>query len=124
LSARDLADELYQQFERFLETQESPWFSMESWLKTITTYSPSPDHAAVCVSWPLADSYCRWLTMRAVQFHAGSNETAVFAQSGFRLPMEVEWEYACRASTTTAFGFGSSFNIRLIYWYTPPDFWK
>lgn len=53
-------------------------------------------HPVVCVSWNDAVAFCDWLSKKESRT--------------YRLPTEVEWEYACRAGTETIYSFGDDPN--------------
>ena len=60
------------------------------------------------VSWYGAAAYCNYLSdkeglRRAISFGDWSDWNMDLDANGYRLPTKSEWEYACRAGTTTAF---------------------
>ena len=64
------------------------------------------DFPVYWVSYLEAEEFCGRLTTRA---RASGQLPADWA---FHLPTEAQWEYACRAGTTTAFAFGASLTHR------------
>ncbi len=85
---------------------QGEWKAISSLPKVKSDLNPDPskfkgdDLPVENISWEDAIEFCQRLS-----FHTGRE---------YRLPSEAEWEYACRAGTTTPFNFGETITGKLV----------
>lgn len=116
------------QFRRFL--QDNPRLAARHSFQEAK--SPVPEGPILEVTWFQAAQFCNWLSKQEgipkEQWCYPDEEVFDYGmvlppdylrRTGYRLPTEAEWEYACRARTTTNRFYGSSEELLKEYaWYS------
>lgn len=88
------------------EKEEWGWKEDANWKNPY--FEQTDDHPVVCVSWNDAQAYIKWLNEK-------TGET-------YRLPSETEWEFSCRAGSTTKWHFGDNESeLEKYAWYGRKD---